>query len=428
MNRGAWTVTRFEVGNYLKKKSWIRTTIIVMVLIALLMSVPSIILLIKGDKDGDSKPIIIVTSKMAVVDHAGVLCDLSLFEQAYKDKAWSLEDGAELENLRARARKGDLYGILEIFPEKRVRLALSKESMTDSFTETLPHVVEQAINLNLLIKSGMSQPSIAQVMQPVSLELASLSATSDSKTIYHAYVQTYIVTFLLYMMIMLYGQFVAQSVAKEKGNRAMEILITSTKPLNLIVGKVIGTTLVALIQIALFFGTFALFFKINSAALQSIEFLYIALQMPFDTALLAILFFILGFVSFAFVFGALGSLVSRAEDVSTTIGALSFFFVIIFMASIFAMMNPSEFWVKVLSFLPLFSPMLLYVRISMTSVMWWEVLLGIGSQLITMVILAWISSKIYRLGVLMYGKPPKFREIIAMLKRDREQKNAVRAS
>jgi ABC-2 type transport system permease protein len=60
--------------------------------------------------------------------------------------------------------------------------------------------------------------------------------------------------------------------------------------------------------------------------------------------------------------------------------------------------------------------------------MWWEVLLGIGSQLITMVILAWISSKIYRLGVLMYGKPPKFREIIAMLKRDREQKNAVRAS
>ena len=127
--------------------------------------------------------------------------------------------------------------------------------MTDSFTETLPRIVDQALNLSLLIRSGAPQSSIAQFMQPISFETASLSSTSDSKTIYHAYVQTYIVTFLLYMMIMLYGQFVAQSVAKEKGNRAMEILITSTKPLNLIVGKVIGTTLVALIQIALFFGT-----------------------------------------------------------------------------------------------------------------------------------------------------------------------------
>ena len=72
--------------------------------------------------------------------------------------------------------------------------------------------------------------------------------------------------------------------------------------------------------------------------------------------------------------------------------------------------------------------MLLYVRVSMTSVVWWEVLLGIGSQLVTMVFLAWISSKIYRLGVLMYGKPPKFREIIAMLKRDREQTKAAEAS
>lgn len=428
MNRGSWIVTRFEIGNYLKKKSWVRTTIIVMVLIALLMSIPSIISLIRGDKDDDTPTEITASLKVAVVDHAGVLKDLNLFEQVYKDKSWSLADAKELENLRAQGRQGDLYGILEIFPEKKVRLTLSKESMTDSFTETLPRIVDQALNLSLLIKSGAPKSSIEQFMQPISFETASLSAASDSKTIYQAYVQTYIVTFLLYMMIMLYGQFVAQSVAKEKGNRAMEILITSTEPLNLIVGKVIGTTIVALIQIALFLGTFAVFFKINSSALQSIEFLYIALQMPLDTALLAVLFFILGFLAFAFLFGALGSLVSRAEDVSTTIGALSFFFVIIFMASIFAMMNPSEFWVKVLSFLPLFSPMLLYVRISMTSVMWWEVLLGIGSQLVTMVFLAWISSKIYRLGVLMYGKPPKFREVIAMLKRDREQTKAAKAS
>ncbi len=428
MNRGAWIVTRFEVGNYLTKKSWIRTTIILMVLIALLLSIPSIIKLIRGDKDDDSKSIVVATSKMAVVDHTGTISDVSLFEQVYKDKSWSLKDAAELEDLRTQGRQGDLYGILEIFPEKQVRLSLSKESMTDSFTETLPRIVDQALNLSLLIKSGAPQSSITQFMKPISFETSSLSSTSDSKTIYHAYVQTYIVTFLLYMMIMLYGQFVAQSVAKEKGNRAMEILITSTKPLNLIVGKVIGTTLVALIQIALFFGTFAVFFKINSSALRSIEFLYIALQMPLDTALLAVLFFILGFLAFAFLFGAFGSLVSRAEDVSTTIGTLSFFFVIIFMASIFAMMNPSEFWVKVLSFLPLFSPMLLYVRVSMTSVVWWEVLLGIGSQLVTMVFLAWISSKIYRLGVLMYGKPPKFREIIAMLKRDREQTKAAEAS
>ena len=139
--------------------------------------------------------------------------------------------------------------------------------------------------------------------------------------------------------------------------------------------------------------------------------------MPVNIMLFTLLFYLLGFFLYAFLFGAVGSLVSRTEDVNTTVTPMMLLLVGAFFLSLYAMLgNPDSLLVVICSFIPFFTPMLMFVRICMTDVPVWQILLSVVLTVGFTGFMGWLSAKIYRVGVLMYGKPPKPGELIRVLR------------
>lgn len=130
--------------------------------------------------------------------------------------------------------------------------------------------------------------------------------------------------FALYTVIMLYGQLVATNVASEKSSRAMEVLITSAKPTSMMFGKVFASCIVGFTQLVLVFGSALLFYNINKAQLQNPVIASI-FDMPINLFIYMLVFFVLGFLIYAFLYGAIGSTASKLEDISTMVLPVTFF-------------------------------------------------------------------------------------------------------
>lgn len=195
-----------------------------------------------------------------------------------------------------------------------------------------------------------------------------LSAQAQGETIttgkdqMKSYFYTFILMFALYMTILMYGQFVAQSVVTEKSSKAMELLITSAKPSSLMFGKVVGTGLAGLVQLVLIVGSAFVFFNLNKSYWDSGSVITSLFDMPLELVLYTILFFVTGYFLYAFLFGALASLASRMEDTNTLVMPVVMLFVASFMATIFSMVGGKvdSVLMKVLSFVPFTSPMAMF--------------------------------------------------------------------
>lgn len=248
-----------------------------------------------------------------------------------------------------------------------------------------------------------------------------------------------IFTMLIYMFIMIYGAMVMQGVMEEKTNRIIEIMISSVKPFDLMMGKIIGIGFVGLTQVFLWAvmtfilitgGTFFLGGGMESEILQSSMALNttpnmtaIAAQQPgnewiemlhtinfTEIGILFIAYFIGGYLLYSSLFAAIGSAVDGQEDTQQFMIPVTLLLVFALYAGIYSMENPDgplAFWC---SMIPFTSPIVMMVRMPF-EVPLWEITLSITLLFLTAVGLTWISSKIYRVGILMYGKKPSIKEI-----------------
>jgi ABC-2 type transport system permease protein len=199
----------------------------------------------------------------------------------------------------------------------------------------------------------------------------------------------------------------------------MEMLITSAKPMNLMFGKVIGSGLAGLAQISVMLITAGVFYKINEAHLEAISIIKSVFSMPPQIIFYTILFYITGYFVYAFLYGALGSLASRTEDINTSIMPIILIFMVAFFIAFYGMMSPETPLLTVASFIPFVSPMAMFVRISMTEVPIWQIVVSVALMFATIWGTGWLAAKIYRIGILMYGKPPKIKDLAAMLRNAR---------
>jgi len=225
---------------------------------------------------------------------------------------------------------------------------------------------------------------------------------------------TYIMIFALYMVILLYGQMVAMSVATEKSSRAMELLITSAKPINMMFGKVLAACIAGLIQLLAIFGSALLFYNINKSYWGSNEIIGSIFAIPPELLGYMLVFFLLGFLIYAFLFGAISSTVSKLEDINTAVQPVTFLFVIGFLVTMLSMSSGSvdSTLMKVCSYIPFTSPMAMFTRIAMGTVAWYEIAASVAILIGSTIGIGVLSAKIYRVGVLLYGTPPKLPAII----------------
>ena len=201
-----------------------------------------------------------------------------------------------------------------------------------------------------MTKSGMTPE---QVTEALNVEI--LGETENlGKDQMRNFFYTYIMIFALYMVILLYGQMVATNVATEKSSRAMELLITSAKPVSMMFGKVLSSCLAGFLQIVAVFGSAILFYNLNREQWGDNYIIASLFDMPVSLLLYMLVFFVLGFLMYAFLFGAIGSTASKLEDINTSVMPVTLLFVAGFVVVMFSMSggNVDSLLMQIFSYVP----------------------------------------------------------------------------
>lgn len=406
-------ILKFELKNYAKNKAFVGVTIFLMVVIAIVMFFPRITALFESDDTSDTTTDL---SVMLVKADNPTQADMvkETFAASFTDYDVQITD-AEISVIKDKITSGDVECAFVMTGATSFTYYVDNLSMYDMNPDIATGVLQQIYQMNAMIDGGMSAEDAAGVMSiQIDGEVESLGKDQMQNFFY-----TYIMIFALYMVILLYGQMVAMSVATEKSSRAMELLITSAKPINMMFGKVLAACIAGLVQLVAIFGSALVFYNMNKSYWGDNGIIDSIFNIPPDLFVYMLVFFLLGFLIYAFLYGAISSTVSKLEDINTAVQPLTFLFVIGFMVVMFSMSSGSvdNLLMQICSYIPFTSPMAMFTRIAMSTVPWYEIAISIGVLVVSTFGIGILSAKIYRVGVLMYGTSPKIGNIIkAVLK------------
>ncbi len=222
------------------------------------------------------------------------------------------------------------------------------------------------------------------------------------------------IAFLLYMTIVLYGQNVLRGVLEEKTTRVAEVVVSSVSPETLLAGKVLGVGAVGLTQQILWVITTVVMFKLRQPILQKFGVSTMPFALPeisIGLALLLLLFFVLGFVFYSSLYAAVGSSVNTEQEAQQAVQPM---LILLVATAIFInpiLINPTSTLATVMSLLPFSAPIIMPLRLALGSVPWYELVISLVGVFVACLGAVWLAARIYRVGLLMYGKRPTLREM-----------------
>ena len=401
-------IFKFELKNYAKNKAFVGVTIFLMVVIANVMFFPRITALFESDDTSDTTADL---SVMLVKADDATQADMvkETFAASFTDYDVQITD-EEISVIKDKITSGDVECAFVMDGATSFTYYVDNLSMYDMNPDIATSVLQQIYQMNAMIGGGMSAEDAAGVM---SIQIDG-NVESLGKDQMQNFFYTYIMIFALYMVILLYGQMVAMSVATEKSSRAMELLITSAKPINMMFGKVLAACFAGLVQLVAIFGSALVFYNVNKSYWGDNGIIDSIFNIPPELFVYMLVFFLLGFLIYAFLYGAISSTVSKLEDINTAVQPVTFLFLFGFMVVIFSMTSGSvdNVLMTVCSYIPFTSPMAMFTRIAMSTVPWYEIAISIGILVASTFGIGILSAKIYRVGVLMYGTSPKIGNII----------------
>ena len=422
-----------EFNERVRKKSFIVMTILMPLLVVAMMIIPSLIML---HSTGDTK-------RVAVIDHSGIIAPQleSGEEIQYEPTDLSVED--------ARTLLTDYFGVLEIGADVMtnpncVRL-YANGSTSLAFEESLEDDIVDIIEREKLKEHNIHNLDeiLAQVKTSVTIttfrnDEQSEEADEQTKSSAISTAIGFILGMMLYFILILYGAMVMQSVIEEKNSRVLEVMVSSVKPFELMMGKILGIATVAAVQIliwgVLIIGASAVAMPalIPADVMQSVEAMQAGTlditQAEVDLDLLnaigtatdvqyistifvwLLLFTVGGYLLYSAIFAAIGSSVDSVQDAQQlqTPVMLPIIISIFVMMTIFNDPNsPVAVWC---SYIPFTSPIVMMARIP-CGIPTWEIVLSLGILYASFVVMVWLAAKIYRVGIFMYGKKPSFKEL-----------------
>lgn len=396
-------ILKFELKNYFANKVFVGVTLFLVAAIALVMFFPRILEAV--DSGGDAA----VTDELPVMLIAGTDADSGetirqAFAAAFADYRVEITQ-ADTAAIREQVTAGEAECAFVLEGLTAYTYYVDNLSMYDANTMVADEVLQGLYQSSALVAGGLS-PEEAQAILTARIEQETVALGKDQMK---NYFYTYIMIFALYMVILLYGQMVATNVATEKSSRAMEVLITSAKPVSMMFGKVIASCLAGLIQLVAVFGSAFACFNLNKAYWDEGGIVASLFDMPLELLVYMLVFFVLGFFIYAFMFGAVGSTASKLEDINTSVMPVTMLFVVGFLVVMTSMAGNTvdTTLMRVCSYIPFTSPMAMFTRIAMSTVPVYEIVLSIAILIASVIGVGVLSAKIYRVGVLLYGTPPK---------------------
>lgn len=328
----------------------------------------------------------------------------------------SLEDIKR--ELNARIGRDELDGYLVIAPDilNNSNSSYYGRNVGDVFTRgQIKDRLNSAVRRQRLIREGVKDQDVDALSKPVDLATYSVNEKGEegAEDSGAGFAMVFIIAFLIYMTVLLYGQVVLGAIIEEKETRIAEILFSSVRPFQIMFGKLIGVSLMALTQLAIWGAAFAALVLFAVPAMAARGFTDINLpHLPPFFAVYFFLFFLLGYFIYATLYVLVGSMVTTAQEG----GQMAMPVIFLLMAGLYlafavvrAPNSSFAFWV---SMVPFFSPITMMVRIVSQTPPFWQIALSLVIGFATVVLLLWLAARIYRIGMLMYGKKASIPEVI----------------
>jgi len=403
-----WLIAKREYLERIRTKGFLIATIIIPLLMGSLVFSSSLL----GARAKSGSHIAVVTTDAAFGSELKYQLESGKNSNMKVDVVTPLNSTRTSLDNQLLDKDGTLVGYLWVTPSTSGNAptvyAYKARSAADIATKsTLETAIQAVVLREHLIAHGIPAADIDTFSAPIQLD------TSASGNTEAAFFTAYLMFFLMYMVIMLYGMNTARSIIEEKSSRIFEVLLATIKPEELLAGKILGVGAVGLTQTGVWM--LAAFLVANSGLggfLGGSAHAPVSLHQIF----FFIVYFLFGFLIYSSIAAALGSMTNSEQELQQ----LNLFLVIplaFCMVMIFPIIRaPDSTLAKVVSLVPFCSPLLMNFRIALTHVSAGQIWLSIGLMSVTIACILWVSSRIYRVGILMYGKKPNLPEILRWLK------------
>lgn len=399
------TVMKFTIKDMVKRKSFIISTLIILLLIVLGFNIPNILKAIKGEETGD---------KLLVVDNQNIF-EGNLEGLKQLDLDYEIQIGqASFEEIKEKIEKEEIQSAILIEKQDnniKIRYIVENTTMMEKVPETLVNSLNTLYSNLQINKLGLTQEQLQSITPNFEF---SLEQTEEEKAVGNVFIMM-LMSIVLFYAIYFCAYQVSSSITTEKTSKIMETLVTSTTPRTIVLGKTIGIGIVGLVQMILVVGTAI----ISSKAFLEPELLNSVLDMSNITpylGIITIIYFILGYFTYALLYALTGSTVSKPEDIQSANGPIAILAVVGFYLSYFTMMNPTSDLNLFAAMFPISSPFCMPFRIMMGLAGGAEVAISIAILMITILVIAKVAIKIYSNAILNYGTKMSLKDMIKIYK------------
>ncbi len=406
-----WLIAKREYTERVRTRGFMIATI----LIPLLMSagIAGTILIAKHSKSNSHIAVVSNDMKLATdiqdeLEHGN--------ESEMQVDVVSPPSGRTRANLDAAINSKDLDGYLWINPPKsangRPQLQYKQGASADLATRsTISNGIRNVLTRENLAHQGLNAEQVSEAMKPVDMDTDTGAKDSTAAN----FAAAYVTFFLMYMVIMLYGMNVARSIIEEKTSRVFEVMLATVKPVEMMAGKVLGVGSVGLTQVGIWMFAAVLLTHTGIIAhalgRDGYSIAFTAAQVVYF-----IVFFLLGYLLYSAMAAALGAMTNSEQELQQ----LNMFLVLPLAACMvmlpLILNSPGSLAARMISMVPFFAPLLMYMRISVSPVPWYEIAGSIAIMMVTIYAILYVTSRIYRVGILMYGKKPNLPEILRWVK------------
>lgn len=410
-------VLRYELKEYFSNKAFLGLTIFLAALGVILLFLPRFVdmsgltgVKVVGGEDTEEQVSDAEPERFAYVDPTGIVQE-EVLRQLFPNSGWQRMESAGA--LRAAVEEGYTAGF-DVTGAAQYEYYVFNKSMTDRNTVLFDEAMRIFYRMDYCKRNGLDFAELTAAYEvPVSVTERILNKDSGSN-----YWYCYALIIIVFMLIVYYGQMIAVSVTNEKSNRAIEVLVTSTTPNSLLFGKVIAGAIGGLFQMGVMLGAILLAYQVNRAQWGGM--LDMFLHIPASVLLAFVFFGLGGYLFYAFLYGAMGALVSKTEDVSKSVSGLMVVIMIVYFFSLIQLTDIDGTVIKVLSFLPVSSYSTMFARIAMGTVAPWEIIVSFLILALSILGTGYLGAKIYRMGTLRYGNPIKLGAALKDLKKNRQ--------
>jgi ABC-2 type transport system permease protein len=280
---------------------------------------------------------------------------------------------------------------------------------------SLNNALNSVIIEKRLKREGLDPEKISQFIQRVRLKPIKVTKKGEEEDTMGTFWVSYFLALIIYMAIFIYGSVIMRGVIEEKSSRVIEIILSSMRPFQLMLGKILGIGAVGLTQFSIWaiFGLAVTSFS-KSFIPAGVEISLVSI--PAYVFVYFVVFFILGYFLYATFYAAVGSMVNSEKEAQQLVMPITMFLILPLLLLIFVIRSPDSGLSVFLSLFPLFTPIIMMLRIAVLLPPFIQIGASIVLLILAVLLMTWLAAKIYRVGVLMYGKPPRFAEIVRWIR------------